>query len=211
MNNLFIPIKKESQRVRNKNFRKLPNNLPLWQHSIEKFRDFKIYVDTDCDELLSELMRYSHVTAYKRSPDLVGHEVSVNSLIKYCIELNELDGNLGQLHITSPFLSNHTVKDAFRYMYSYDSVVSCNILHTRLWRQERYGYCPINHNPLKLEQTQDLPPLIEENSAFYVMNCDSFIKTGSRIGVNPFFYDIKFPESIDIDIEYDWQLVEKIF
>ena len=207
---LFIPIKKESQRVPNKNFRKLPNGLSLWEHTITKFKNFNIFVDTDCDDLMLDINRFSHVTAYKRHNSLIGHDVSVCDLIVNCIELNNLTGSLGQIHITSPVLKASTLTNAFSYTSRHDSIVACNELHTRLWRKEHYGYCPVNHNPLKLEQTQDLPTLFEENSAFYIFNCDQFMSSKSRIGSNPYFYPISYPENVDIDTEADWQCVSSL-
>lgn len=207
---LFIPIKKESQRVPKKNFRSLPNGLSLWRHTIEKFSDFKIFIDTDSDEILKDCSDYKHVTAYKRDNSLIGHDVSVCDLIEFCIIRNELIGSLGQIHVTSPFLKTETLSNAFSYLKRFDSVVSCNKLQIRLWRKENYGYCPINHNPLKLEQTQDLPEYYEENSAFYIFDSERFLKNKSRIEINPYFYIIDHPENFDIDTESDWEKLKSL-
>ena len=86
----------------------------------------------------------------------------------------------------------------------YDSVVSCNLHQTRFWRKEAYGYCPVNHNPAKLEQTQDLPAFYEENSAFYIFKPPVLLKHGNRIGQNPYFFVLNEPENLDIDTEEDW-------
>ncbi len=48
--NVFIPIKHNSQRVPQKNFR-LINEEPLYKHVLLKFSDFKVYVDTDSGEI----------------------------------------------------------------------------------------------------------------------------------------------------------------
>ena len=57
---------------------------------------------------------------------------------------------------------------------------------------------------MKLEQTQDLPALYEENSCFYIFNPE-VIKYGNRIGKTPLFYPTNRLESHDIDTEDDWQ------
>ena len=93
---------------------------------------------------------------------------------------------------------------------NHDSVVACNKYQNRLWRKEKYGYAPINHNPLKLEQTQDLPVFYEENSLFYIFNTQYFLNTGSRVGLDPYFYICNYPENIDIDTEDDWKLVKSL-
>ena len=95
-------------------------------------------------------------------------------------------------------------------MKDYDSVVSCNSHNSRFWRQEKYGYCPVNHNPLKLEQTQDLPALYEENSCFYIFKPDVIRNTGNRIGKNPYFYCLEEPYNLDIDTESDWKKISSM-
>ena len=212
---IFIPIKEQSQRVPLKNFR-LFGGVPLYKHVLYKLNDFDVYVDTDSEQILKEALndeKLSHVTAYKRNPALVGHEVSVCDLIGDFIKKYNLKNEVVcQAHVTSPFLSPATLKSANLKMCddSVDSVVSCNILQTRLWRKEQYGMCPVNHNPIKLQQTQDLPEYCEENSLFYIFYSDIMLKTGNRIGKNPYFYGTSFPENLDIDTEDDWKLVNMV-
>ena len=61
-----------------------------------------------------------------------------------------------------------------------------------------------------MEQTQDLPTLYEENSAFYIFQPSVVLETNSRIGVNPYFYQTDYTESIDIDTEKDWKFAANI-
>ena len=89
-------------------------------------------------------------------------------------------------------------------MDRHDSVVSCNLHQARFWRKESYGFCPVNHNPTKMQQTQDLPLFYEENSAFYFFNPENITKLNSRIGLRPYFYPTSQKESVDIDTEEDW-------
>lgn len=210
---IFIPIKEVSQRVPNKNFR-LINGIPLYKHFLYKLNDYQVYVDTDSQKIIENIkkdLNLKHVKVYRRKKELEGHAVSVCDLIKNFINMYNVENkNICQLHVTSPFLDMSTIKKASKKMLKYDSVVSCNVYQNRLWRKETYGYAPINHNPLKLEQTQDLPEYYEENSLFYIFNSNYFIKTNSRIGINPYFYACNHPENIDIDTEDDWKLVTSI-
>ena len=80
---IFIPIKENSQRVPRKNFRLL-DGIPLYKHTLYKLKDFKVFVDTDSQEIIEEVKRderCSHVTAYARNPSLIGDEVSVCDVI----------------------------------------------------------------------------------------------------------------------------------
>ena len=208
---IFVPIKDSSQRVFRKNFR-IFNAEPLYKHSLLKYHDSEVYVDTDSEEVLHQLerdIRFSNVTVFKRNPDLLGHEVSVCDLIKNFITEYDIIDPIVQLHVTSPFLDANLIKEAYKHMENHDSVVSCNSYQSRFWRKEDYGFCPINHNPLKLEQTQDLPVVYEENSAFYIFEPSVIMSTGARVGKNPYFYPISKPHNMDIDTEEDWGLALK--
>ena len=210
---IFIPIKKNSQRVPRKNFR-IFHGVPLYKHTLYKLRDCDVYIDTDSTQIIDEVAadpNLNHITAYNRRDDLIGDEVSVCDLINNFIKKFKLNEELiCQLHVTSPFLRIETLSRAYSKMADYDSVVSCNVLQTRLWRKEEYGICPVNHNPLVLQQTQDLPKYYEENSLFYIFKSETILNTGNRIGKNPYFFETSFPENLDIDWEADWDLANKV-
>lgn len=204
---LFIPIKHNSQRVPRKNFRKFGDQL-LYERCFLKFKDFEIFIDTDSDELIDIIKGSCHfqkINVYKRKENLCGHKVSVCDLIKNFIIQENINEPVCQIHVTSPFLKPKTVKRVFQKLEEgYDSVIGCNVIQSRLWKKEKYGYYPINHNPLKLEQTQDLPEIYEDNSAFYLFQPNVILETGNRIGKNPYFFPVKFPENLDIDTEENW-------
>jgi len=211
---IFIPIKEKSQRVPNKNFRLL-GEYPLYKRCLLKLKNHKVYVDTDSHNLIDMIMNdkdLKHVHPFKRQKKLEGHETSVCDLIESFIKNFKLEKEtICQVHVTSPFLKTKTIEDALKKIEEgHDSVVSCNLYQNRLWRKEEYGYCPVNHNPVKLEQTQDLPVFYEENSLFYIFKAEGFMKTKLRIGVQPYFYPCNFPENLDIDVEGDWKIVESI-
>ena len=211
---IFVPIKEVSQRVPRKNFRHL-NEVPLYKRCLYKLRDHQVFVDTDSSDIIENIQsdpKLQHVTPILRNMNLLGHNVSVCDLIKDFIITKKIkEKNICQLHVTSPFLATKTLEDAGKLMMSgHDSVVACNNYQNRLWRKEAYGFCPVNHNPLKLEQTQDLPVYFEENSLFYIFNTEFFLKTNCRVGSNPYFYVCNYPENVDIDTEDDWNLVKTL-
>ena len=66
----------------------------------------------------------------------------------------------------------------------------------------------VNHNPDELIQTQDLPPLFEENSCLYLFTKQSFKKQGHRIGSAPYLFEIDPDEAWDIDTSLDFKIVD---
>lgn len=207
---IFIPIKKNSQRVPRKNFRSFAGK-PLWKHTIDKVRkEYPIYIDTDSEEIINDCLDLDNVTAYQRDSDLLGDTTSVVELIKRFKKRYQIVDNICQIHVTSPFLQLDHIEIAQKKLEEgYDSVFGVDVLQQRLWRKEDYGYCPINHNPMKLEQTQDLPKYYSENSYLYAFRPE-VLSRGNRIGDNPYLLEIEFPYSLDIDTESDWNIINEI-
>jgi CMP-N-acetylneuraminic acid synthetase len=209
---IYIPIKENSQRVPQKNFREF-HGKPLWEHTIDKLKDFQVVIDTDSDDIIKKCIGKNWVHSYSRPHHLRGDEVSVVNLIKNFSEKSELNDDdwICQIHVTSPFLKiehleslREEIKDC-----KYDSIFSVDVIQNRFWRDEEYGLAPINHNPMILEQTQDLPKYYMENSYLYLFK-KSVLKYGNRIGKNPKILPIEFPYNLDIDTEQDWNLVKKL-
>jgi CMP-N-acetylneuraminic acid synthetase len=207
---IYIPIKENSQRVPQKNFREF-NGKPLWEHTIDKLKNFQVVVDTDSDEIIKKCIGKNWVTTYERPVRLRGDKVSVVDLIKNYFDKNPTEEVIVQLHVTSPLLKIEHIEEVKKQilLYDYDSVFSVDVIQNRFWRKEEYGLVPINHNPMKLEQTQDLPPYYMENSYFYFFTT-KVLELGNRIGKNPTAVPISFPYNLDIDTEQDWDMVKSI-
>ena len=86
-----------------------------------------------------------------------------------------------------------------------DSLFSVTRLQTRLYDSKGKA---INHDPSVLLQTQDLPPVYEENSCIYLFTAESLRKNKTRIGANPILFETNPEESWDIDEEIDFKLAE---
>jgi CMP-N-acetylneuraminic acid synthetase len=78
-------------------------------------------------------------------------------------------------------------------------------LQTRLWDQDGK---PINHDPSVLLQTQDLPPVFEENSCIYIFTRDVLEKRHNRLGSSPLMFEMDAEEAWDIDDELDFSITE---
>jgi CMP-N-acetylneuraminic acid synthetase len=88
---------------------------------------------------------------------------------------------------------------------AYDSMFSVTRLQTRLWDSLTRA---INHNPAILLQTQDLPPVYEENSCFYMFTRAKLIEKRNRLGDRPLMIEIPRLEAIDIDEETDFEIAD---
>jgi CMP-N-acetylneuraminic acid synthetase len=78
-------------------------------------------------------------------------------------------------------------------------------VQTRLWDQLGRA---INHNPAILLQTQDLPPVFEENSCLYIFTRSSLLARRNRLGERPFMFEIDAAEAWDVDEELDFAIAD---
>ncbi|HKJ39800.1 MAG TPA: acylneuraminate cytidylyltransferase family protein, partial [Anaerolineales bacterium] len=66
------------------------------------------------------------------------------------------------------------------------------------------------HNPKELIQTQDLPPMYEENSCMYIFARDNLIAKRHRISDHPLMFEIPPLEAVDIDEESDFKIADML-
>ena len=210
----LMPMKGVSERVPNKNMR-LFNGKPLCSYMLDLLCSSNsidlVVVNTDSEEIETFIGRqYPAVRVLKRPDDLLGHDVSMNKIIEH--DLSIVTGDIIiQTHSTNPLLRQATLESAiqrFRTLGSaYDSLFSVTKYQTRFFSDSG---TPINHNPEVLIKTQDLPCVYEENSCFYLFTPESFRKKSRRIGIKPFMMAIDPFEAVDIDVEAEFILAEKL-
>src|SRR5690242_8117309 len=164
----LVPMRHHSQRVPGKNYRPLAGK-PLYQHIIETLLNVpeisEIVVDTDSDPVMDGLRQdLPQVKVINRPEHLRADDVPMNDILIHDTEQFPADFYL-QTHSTNLLLKPQTVSRAIQgFLQQYperDSLFSVTRLQTRLYDQ--YGNA-INHDPSVLIQTQDLPPVYEENS-----------------------------------------------
>ncbi len=208
----LVPMRHHSQRVPGKNYRLL-NGIPLYQHIISTLRHVpevsEIVVDTDSPIIIEGLARtFPTVRVIERPASLRADDISMNTILLHDISQAPADFYL-QTHSTNPLLKAATLSKAIHQMTATypkrDSLFSVTRLQTRLYDEKGAA---LNHNPAVLIQTQDLPPVYEENSCIYLFSADTISKKGTRIGESPILFEIDREESLDIDTEFDFKLVE---
>ena len=208
----LVPMRHHSQRVPGKNYRPLAGK-PLYQHIIETLlavpEIHEIVVDTDSDPVLDGLQRnFPRVNLIRRPKHLRADDMSMNEILIHDTGLFPADFYL-QTHSTNPLLKPETVSKAIQLLRtnypSKDSLFSVTQLQTRLYDQHGNA---INHNPKELIQTQDLPPVYEENSCLYLFTRENLIAKRHRISDNALLFEIDADEAWDIDEELDFAICD---
>jgi CMP-N-acetylneuraminic acid synthetase len=208
----LVPMRHHSQRVPGKNYRPLAGK-PLFHHIIETLTHVsgidEIVVDTDSPDIMAGLEEhFPTVRVIDRPEHLRADEIPMNEILAYDTSQVQADFYL-QTHSTNPLLRAETIEHALETFLeqvpAYDSLFSVTRLQTRLWDQMSR---PVNHNPDILLQTQDLPPIYEENSCIYLFTRETLMRRRNRLGDRPMMFEIPASEAWDIDEPLDFEIVD---
>lgn len=119
------------------------------------------------------------------------------------------DDIIFQTHATNPLLDKNDIKAALDVVLLDNmTIMSVTSYNKRLWTMEME---PVNHERNKLIQTQDMKPLMEENSCFYIFKVGDMIRNRNRIGTNIHFCEINYISALDIDTEDDFKIIEAVY
>jgi CMP-N-acetylneuraminic acid synthetase len=206
----LLPMRHHSQRVPGKNYRPLAGK-PLYQHIVETLLACpeigQVVVDTDSPPVIAGLQSdFPQVLVLERPEYLRADHTPMNEILAYDTAQVQADFYL-QTHSTNPLLRTQTISAAIQALVdnypAYDSLFSVTRLQTRLWDQLGRA---INHNPAILLQTQDLPPVYEENSCLYIFTRQTLLSRRNRLGDRPMMFPIEAAEAWDIDEELDFEI-----
>ena len=157
-----------------------------------------------CDHI-EEGLKYTYV---ERPSTLDTQTAGIQDLIGEFLKKIDADV-IVLLHITSPFLRPETISECIDNVISggHDSAFTAYEFKKFAWFKGK----PLNYS---LEgatpRTQDIEPVITEQSSLYVFTKDLFLKTGRRIGFDPYIKKIDHFEGHDIDTREDFEIAELI-
>lgn len=213
----LLPLKANSERVRGKNFRDFLGK-PLFRWMLDELLAVpeisRVVINTDARPILEQhgLPTTPKLMLRQRRPEICGDLVSMNRIIEDDIAAVEADVYL-QTHVTNPLLTRDTIGSALKRFADARSRGEADSLFSVTRHQSRFYWSDgraVNHDPKQLLRTQDLPPLYEENSNFYVFTRASFAATNARIGAKPMLHEMGRLEGFDIDDPETWTLTEAV-
>lgn len=205
-----VPMKLNNRRLPQKNTKAFTNGRPL------------------CYYILSTLLKITEIEevyVYCSNPDIKGY---IPDGVKYLKRSEMLDQDTTKMnevlkafakdvpadiyvmtHTTAPFISEISIKKGLDAVVSekFDSSFAAKKLQDFLWRDG----VPFNYDLENIPRTQDLPPLYEETSGFYIYRENVINEMGRRIGNKPYIVEIGEVESIDIDELEDFMIADAIY
>jgi len=207
-----IPIKSNSTRVKNKNFRLLGDK-PLYEYIIdhciqaECFDD--IYVDTDSQDIKDYCIQ-NKIKWIERKPELTLDTANGNDVFHYDVDFIGHYDFYFQLYATAPFLKPETINacvDKLTHTTKYDSILTATEEYGWFWHKDQ----PINYQPNILPRSQDATPVIKETTGLYGISKRSYDRYRCRVGATPYFYIIRDrKECIDLDTQEDFDIAASL-
>lgn len=215
---VFLPCRKGSQRVKNKNTRKFAGIegglTAIKLKELLKVPEInKIILSTNDEEVRAIGLSFndSRIIIDNRPEHLASNEALTDDLIKYVPSIIS-DEHIMWTHVTSPFIKSETYSRAINEYFGsdeYDSMMSVTKIQTFLWNKERaFNY---DRAIEKWPRTQTIEPLFEVNSAFFIAPRNIYLSENDRIGRKPSLFELDRLETIDIDWEDDFVLAEKVW
>ncbi len=205
-----VPMKLNNRRLPQKNTKSFTNGKPLCSYILSTLLKVsgidEVYVycsNPDIKDFIPEGVNY-----LKRSESLDQDSTKMNEVLKCFAEDVPADIYV-MTHTTAPFISSGSIEKGLNAVLSgeYDSSFAAKKLQDFIWKDGK----PFNYELNNIPRTQDLEPLFEETSGFYIYRSEVMIKLNRRIGDKPFITEVGEIESIDIDEPEDFEIADAVF
>jgi len=205
----IVPVRKGSQRVKNKNIKPFANSslLQIKIGSLLKLGSLleDIVVTSDCKEMLSIAERLG-VSTHIREDYYASSEATNSEFFENLAE------SIGGEHfmyspVTCPLISTETYKECLSEYEKSDNVVTVKPVKHHLWLDGK----PYNYDLQNSPNSQDLPDIYQITYGVCLLSRDSMKSSKNVVTVNPTFKVLNEIESIDIDTDFDFLVAETIY
>lgn len=206
----IVPMKLNNRRLPQKNTKSFTNGEPLCHYILSTLLRVdgidEVYVycsNPSIQEFIPKGVKY-----LKRSENLDQDSTKMNEVLQSFARDVPSDVYV-MTHTTAPFISVESITKGLEAVKTggYDSAFAAKKLQDFLWKDGR----PFNYSLDAIPRTQDLPPLYEETSGFYIYKSNVITDLNRRIGNNPFIVEVSEIESIDIDEPEDFKIADAVF
>jgi N-acylneuraminate cytidylyltransferase len=205
-----IPIRKGSERVKDKNIKAF-NDTNLLEYKINALKKVseinEIIVNTD-SEVAIELAIKNNVKFHRRDSFYASTECPANDYFWYLGEHTECD-LVAYTPVTSPFIKPETFKSCIAlFDHAPDrSIVTASIVKEFLWK----GDAPLNFSLDRHPKSQELIDILAINFGMCLLSRETLIKYRTIIGPNPQIHTVSHIEGLDIDTPLDFFIAEQVY
>ncbi|WZL88725.1 hypothetical protein VS868_14100 [Salinimicrobium sp. 3283s] len=220
---VFLPTRKGSERVKNKNTRQFSDFegglLELKLKQLAKLEKVDEVILSTNDEASISVAKKIEVDFPKlridaRPDALALGTTSLNDLIAYVPTITRCD-NILWTHVTSPMVDTEIYEECIMSFNEglengFDSLMSVTAFQNFLWKKELNDI--INRiGKERWPKTQDLEMLYEINSAVFITPKEIYKSKGDRVGEKPYLFEMNKLTSLDVDWEEDFKIAEAVY
>ena len=210
MTTAIVPMKLNNRRLPQKNTKPFTNGKPLCYYILSTLLRVRgideIFVYCSNPQIQDFIPK--GVKFLRRSESLDHDTTKMNEVLLSFAR--EVPSDIYVMtHTTAPFVSAASIEKGLAAVKSgkYDSAFAAKKVQDFLWKDGE----PFNYSLDAIPRTQDLPPLYEETSGFYIYKKNVIADLNRRIGNNPFIVEVGEIESIDIDEAEDFMIADAVF
>ena len=205
-----VPMKLNNRRLPQKNTKSFTNGRPLCWYilntllSVVEIDAVYVYCSNPAiQDYIPEGVKY-----LQRSDTFDKDTTKMNEILQ-CFAKDVPADLYVMTHTTAPFISAESIVKGLSAVKNgnYDSSFAAKKLQDFLWKDGR----PFNYELDSIPRTQDLPPIYEETSGFYIYRREVITRLGRRIGDRPYIVEVGEIEGTDIDEEEDFMIADAIF
>lgn len=222
----IISARGGSKGVPRKNVRLL-NGKPLVAYTIEASLNSsvidRVFVSTD-DQEIAEVAKKFGAEVIDRPKELAGDKVTLEPVIKHALDFLEAGENytpdfVSCIQPTSPLLKPEIISECVDKVVSqhFESCITAFLPETYEWKWQsvsdesgKKSHFEPEVEVMKRVVRQDLPKIFHENGAFYITKIALFKKLGHRWGGKMAIVEMSEEDSLQIDSEYQFWLIEQI-
>jgi N-acylneuraminate cytidylyltransferase len=218
----FLPVRKGSQRVQNKNTRPfagiegglLENKLNQLMRVTRVDEIILSTNDERCAEIAEKFLnKNSRLKIIQRPEALCLDTTDLRDVIAYVPTITRAEHILWG-HVTTPAAGAREYDKAVELYFSkqkegYNSLIS--VTELRNFILNRNGKVINNNTDLTWPRTQDLEPLYEINHVMFITSRLIYERQRNRIGDMPVLYVMDKLTSFDIDWEEDFMIAEMMW
>ena len=211
-----IPVRKGSQRVKDKNLRPFAGT-SLLEVKIKALLQVpeidSIVVNTNSEaaiEFVEEEYAGTKVTYHRREEYYASSQCSGSDFFKHLGEVTDTDIFI-YAPCTSPFVKPETVSACIKKFLEdngeHDCVSTVSSVKEFLWLDGK----AINYDPLNAPNSQNLPDVVALNFGTTVVRREDLINNHIIIGKKPNFVMTSDIEAVDIDTPLDFYIAEQLY
>ncbi len=208
----IVPVRKGSQRVKNKNFKPFAdsNLLEIKLNTLKQVKTIdKIIVSTDSIIAIETAKRLG-VEYHERDNYFASSECSNSEFFENLAQCCEGD-YLMYTPVTAPLIKVQTYYDFINrfsnVIDNHDSMLTASYIKDHMWLDGK----PVNYDPQNAPNTQDLPDIMKLTYGISIISRENMIKHKNVVGKKPTFYILDGEETIDIDTPLEFKFAEFLY